>query len=239
MPKGWKCETCGTKNRAADKACDLCKAAKPEAMDEEYINATDEQLMFWRGYGSAEQKAKVTATARLRAAARQKILADKEERAIKKRKRESEAAAEHAAYLNEQRRKRQEKAEAKAEAKAAEKARLAADPAHQAQLKQEREEKLKRQRVKAAAEREEKKREKLAAAGMCENCEDEYDELQCFACGGQFCASCIDADMDDESQVCESCVGNGVGDGCRVFICASCNPADCQVCRHGEIMYVF
>ena len=84
MPKGWKCETCGTKNRAADKACDLCKAAKPEAMDEEYINATDEQLMFWRGYGSAEQKAKVTATASLRAAARQKILADKEERAIKK-----------------------------------------------------------------------------------------------------------------------------------------------------------
>ena len=62
MPKGWKCETCATKNRAADKACDLCKAAKPEAKDEDYINATDEQLMWWSAYGSAEQKAKVTAT---------------------------------------------------------------------------------------------------------------------------------------------------------------------------------
>ena len=41
------------------------------------------------------------------------------------------------------------------------------------------------------------------------------------------------------SQVCERCVSNGVGDGCRVFICVSCDPADCQVCQHGEIMYVF
>ena len=56
---------------------------------------------------------------------------------------------------------------------------------------------------------------------MCEQCEGEYDELQCFACGGRFCANCIDAEMDDESQVCERCVSNGVGDGCRVFICAS------------------
>lgn len=239
MPKGWKCEACATKNRAADKACELCKAAKPEAKDEEYINATDEQLMWWSAYGSPEQKAKVTATASLRAAARQRSLVDKEERAIKKRQREEEAAAEHEAYLNEQRRKRREKAEAKAAAKEAEKARLAADPEHQAQLKKQREEKLEKQRMKAAAKRKEKKREKLAAAGMCEECEGEYDELQCFACGGRFCENCIDADMDDESQVCERCVSNGVGDGCRVFICASCDPADCQVCQHGEIMYAF
>ena len=54
------------------KACELCielycKAAKPEAKDEDYINATDEQLMWWSTYGSPEQKAKVTATASLRA----------------------------------------------------------------------------------------------------------------------------------------------------------------------------
>ena len=91
------------------------------------------------------------------------------------------------------------------------------------------------------AAREGRRQEKREEEGerSSEECEGEYDELQCFACGGRFCANCIDADMDDESQVCERCVSNGVGDGCRVFICVSCDPADCQVCQHGEIMYVF
>ena len=73
------CQRCGNARRARQKivqpiikACELCielycKAAKPEAKDEDYINATDEQLMWWSTYGSPEQKAKVTATASLRA----------------------------------------------------------------------------------------------------------------------------------------------------------------------------
>ena len=49
MPKGWKCANCKSNNRAANKTCELCNAAKPEVVDDDYINASDKhELQFWR-----------------------------------------------------------------------------------------------------------------------------------------------------------------------------------------------
>ena len=84
MPKGWKCTSCKSNNRAANKTCELCNADKPGAAEDDYINADDDQLQFWRSYGTEEQKAKMEETEAQRTAVRQQIAAEKAERAEKK-----------------------------------------------------------------------------------------------------------------------------------------------------------
>ena len=258
MPKGWKCLVCGTRNRAVDKKCGLCPAAKPEAVDEKYINATDDQVAFWSEHGTAEEKAKVQETEEKRAAARRKTADEKAERAAKRSRREEERSA----LLAEQREARREAAAARiAERTAATPAaemiadhrQAAADKARLEALR--REERLKIQREKAAERRRKARVEPLRLARKCAACELELDDKQCFCCGNHFdiCpAGCTDAealgeegcDIDGmmEHGSCEACEARDGNAMESSFVCAMCVASDrhqCQVCKSGEIIYSF